>query len=187
MSFSFCRCAALALALSTVASSPTAADLAPAGSAHTLCREADRLDGDEKAAALARGLELAGRAVKADPNDADAHFALFCNLGKRLRHDSPGLGTLSQVRRLRRSIDRALELRPDDPNLMAAKGALLVDLPAMLGGDDCEGERLLRQALALDANNRRARAHLANVDSAGCSDAAIGDQASDQHRLGDAP
>ena len=50
----------------------------------TLCHEADQVSGAERSAVLARGLSRAEEAVRANPRDAVAHFAVFCNLGKRL-------------------------------------------------------------------------------------------------------
>jgi hypothetical protein len=49
-----------------------------------LCHEADQVSVAERSAVLARGLARAEEAVQADPQDAVAHFAVFCNLGKRL-------------------------------------------------------------------------------------------------------
>ena len=49
-----------------------------------LCHEADQVPVAERSAVLARGLARAEEAVSADPQDAVAHFAVFCNLGKRL-------------------------------------------------------------------------------------------------------
>src|SRR4029077_12010215 len=45
---------------------------------------ADQVLVAERPAGLARGLDRAEQAVRADPRDAVAHFAVFCNLGKRL-------------------------------------------------------------------------------------------------------
>src|SRR5262245_31796809 len=45
-----------------------------------LCRKADNFSGDQKERILTRGLVVAERAIAADRNDAQAHFAVFCNL-----------------------------------------------------------------------------------------------------------
>src|SRR5205814_1266553 len=61
-----------------------------------------------------------------------------------------GVQSLFGVRRLRREIDRTLELAPDYPDALVGKGELLCELPRLLGGDAAEGERLLRAALRVD-------------------------------------
>jgi Tfp pilus assembly protein PilF len=64
---------------------------------------------------------------------------------------------------LRREVDRTLELAPDFSDALAGKGALLLNLPRLLGGDAAEGERLLRRALEIDADYLTPR--LALVDA----------------------
>jgi hypothetical protein len=118
-----------------------------------LCDAADSAPLPDRAAILTRGLERAEEAVEANPQDATAHFAVFCNLGKRtdLQRRTHGfLGLLRDVERARRELDEALTLAPDDPAALAAKGQMLTELPRFLGGDPAEGERLLRRAAALD-------------------------------------
>jgi len=115
---------------------------------------------------LARGLARAEEAVSTEPQDAVAHFAVFCNLGKILemkRHGAGLFGTLGDLRRVQREIDIALALAPDYPAALAAKGEMLVELPRLLGGDPREGERLLRRAVALDPDDPRMRLMLANI------------------------
>jgi hypothetical protein len=104
----------------------------------SVARQAELLD---------RGLAMAEEAVEMDDGDAAAHFAVFCNLGRRTRLRPVGLGSLAAIRRLRREIDRALELVPNSPDMLTAKGVMLLELPAILGGDTRQGERLLHQAL----------------------------------------
>ena len=104
--------------------------------------------------------------MRANPQDAVAHFAVFCNLGKRLELERHGAGlfaTLGDLRRVQREIDITLALAPDYPAALAAKGQMLVELPRLLGGDPREGERLLRRAVALDPEDPRMRLMLANI------------------------
>jgi hypothetical protein len=110
---------------------------------------------------LDRGLAAAESAVEEDDADAAAHFAVFCNLGRRLQLRSVGLLTLFDIRRLRREIDRTLELAPRSPGVLTAKGAMLLQLPRLLGGDASEGERLIRRALELEPEFEPARRALA--------------------------
>lgn len=120
-----------------------------------------------RAAALdfaTRGVALAEAAIEADPTDASAHFALFCNLGRQMRHEGIGLRAFAKVRRLRGSVDRALELRPDYSEALVGKAMLLRNLPRFMGGDDDAARRLLEQALDVDPGHALARAVLAGAD-----------------------
>jgi hypothetical protein len=127
------------------------------------CYDADRLAEDTRREALERGLLLADRAIAADPDDPAAHFAAFCLLGKRVELDGISFSLLGDVRRVRRHVDRALALAPDWPAALAGKGAMLMTLPGLLGGDAEEGERLLRRAIALDPDSTEARDTLARL------------------------
>jgi tetratricopeptide (TPR) repeat protein len=128
-----------------------------------LCMSADRAAGTQKLALLERGLTLAEQAVAADDADAAGHFAVFCNLGRRTRLHPLGFGSLTAVRRLRREIDRALELAPDSTDLLVAKAMFLFELPRFFGGDSAEAERLLLKAVDLEPDRADARFALARV------------------------
>jgi hypothetical protein len=135
----------------------------PAQESFVLCQLAEQTSGEARVELLTRGVELAEAAVAADRRDALAHFALFCNLGRRVQGDGVTFGRAVAVYRALRAIDTALELAPDDPDVIAAKGALLVQLPPLLGGDEVRGEQCLRRALSLDPNHGAARGYLAEV------------------------
>jgi tetratricopeptide (TPR) repeat protein len=158
--------AVVGLTLALVSGQPAGAE--PIGSALAKqallsCDRADELSGADRLAALTRGLQLADAAIAADDHDAKAHFAAFCNLGKRLRVDGVGLSSWSDYRRLRRELDATLALAPDDPDALAGKGALLLHLPRLLGGNTGEAERLLRRALDIEPDNHAARRYLAEL------------------------
>lgn len=131
--------------------------------AYTLCRAAERVAPADRLPMLDRGLRLAEAALAADAADAQAHFALFCTLGRRLL--VTGFSLLRPLAALRalRELDTAVRLAPDDPDVLAAKGAVLLELPGILGGDAREGERWLRRALARDPGHCAARAYLRGV------------------------
>jgi hypothetical protein len=129
-----------------------------------ICRGVGELPADQRLARLQAGLDMAERATLDDPTNAFAQFAAFCNRGKRLQIVGFTFGALSELRLLRREIDRALELAPDWPDALAGKGAMLVALPRILGGDVAEGERLLRRALELDPENAEARSMLSELE-----------------------
>jgi tetratricopeptide (TPR) repeat protein len=142
---------------------------AVARAALRMCRSVSTMAAEERLARLDEGLALAEAAMQADPSSALAHFAAFCNRGKRLQMTGFSFGAFGEVRRLRREIDRALALAPDWPEALAGKGAMLVALPRLLGGDVEEGERLLKRALTLDPTNVEARIILRELENDACA------------------
>jgi len=160
------RTAVLAVVVAVLSGSPAAAvprGSSTAGEALSLCERADNLIGDEREQVLARGMTLAEQALTADPHDARAHFAKVCNLGKQMEAAGIGIGQLVSLRRLRNELDTTLELAPDDADAMVAKGALLLQLPRLFGGDAAQAEQLLRRALAAEPENGTARCYLAQA------------------------
>jgi len=128
-----------------------------------LCHRADDAPEGERAALLDRALAQAERAIAADDGDALAHFAVFCSLGGKMRRAGASVGALAELRRLRREIDRTLELAPDFADALAGKGALLLDAPRLLGGDPKDAERQLRRALEIDPDYLGPRLDLARA------------------------
>ena len=139
--------------------------IAVARAALAMCRSVGTLAPEDRLARLDEGLVLAEAAMHDDPTSALAHFAAFCNRGKRLQLTGFSFGAFGEVRRLRHEIDRALELAPDWSEALAGKGAMLVALPRLLGGDAEEGERLLRRALTLDPTNVEAHIILRELEN----------------------
>jgi len=136
------------IGLATCARADTLPGSSRAHEALALCDAATReTDRQVSLALLDRGLASAESAIGEDDADAAAHFAVFCNLGRQLQLRSVGFLTFFDVRRLRREIDRTLELAPHSPGVLTAKGVMLLRLPRLLGGDTSEGERLIRRAL----------------------------------------
>jgi tetratricopeptide (TPR) repeat protein len=109
------------------------------------------------------GQALAQRAVTLDETNADAHFALFCNMGELMRLDGETLSAAFGVRRLMGELDRTLELNPHHTDALAAKGTLLLRLPRLLGGDAQKGEALLREVIREDPNAVSSRLTLAKT------------------------
>jgi len=143
------------------------ATAAPIGSptarqAVALCQGSVAMEAEDAARTLDRGAELADEAVAADPTDPVAHFAVFCTRARRLEREGLSFGVVRQLGRLRRALDAAIALAPDWPDPVAAKGALLLRLPRLFGGDAAEGLRLLHRAATLDPDNRDVRALLAD-------------------------
>jgi len=136
---------------------------ARAAAALERCATADHAHGAARADLLQEALALAEEAVDADDADARAHFAAFCGLGKQMRDAGLSVFNLGKLRRVRREIDRALELAPDSADALVGKGALLRAMPRLLGGDLREAERLLRRALDVDPEFPYAHLELARV------------------------
>lgn len=110
-----------------------------------------------------QGQILGERAVEAEEGSADAHFALFCNLGELLRIDGETLTSLFGLRRMMKELDRALEINPGHIDALSAKGTLLVKLPGFLGGDSKKGEQLLQHVVKQAPRSVNARLALARA------------------------
>jgi tetratricopeptide (TPR) repeat protein len=140
----------------------------PAGTARgrealQMCQRTDDAPPAEVDAMLAESLRLAEAAVAADDRDPLAHFAVFCALGGQMERAGIGLAALSRLRRLRREVDRTLELAPDYADALFGKASLLLETPRVLGGDPAEGERLLRRALEVEPDYLGPRLELAEA------------------------
>ncbi|MBI3808766.1 MAG: hypothetical protein HY281_14860 [Nitrospirae bacterium] len=109
-----------------------------------------------------KGQALGEQAVALDDRSADAHFALFCNLGELMRVDGElNITSIMGFRRVTKELDRTLELAPDHLDAMSAKGTFLLRLPSLLGGDREKGEKLLRHVLMKSPQSVNARLSLA--------------------------
>lgn len=131
--------------------------------AQALCDRVVDARPEERARLVTRGVVLAEAAVAEDGDDAEAHYALFCNLGRQIEYATVSPASVMTLRRLWRAIDRALVLRPDWPEALMGKGSLLIHTPRLLGGDATEGERLLRRALEIDPDHIEAHLQLAEA------------------------
>ena len=110
-----------------------------------------------------RGQALAERAVAADDTIAEAHFALFCNMGELMRLDGEKITSVLGLHRLMAELDRTLALDPDHADALGAKGTLLVRLPRLFGGDVARGEELLRLSVRHDPTSVASRLVLART------------------------
>ena len=111
-----------------------------------------------------KGQSLGEQAVALDDRSADAHFALFCNLGELMRVDGEvNITSIMGFRRMTKELDRTLELAPDHLDALSAKGTFLLRLPSMLGGDREKGEKLLQYVLLKAPQSVNARLSLAKT------------------------
>src|SRR4249920_1726308 len=111
-----------------------------------------------------KGQALGEQAVALDDRSADAHFALFCNLGELMRVDGEvNITSVMGFRRITKELDRTLELAPDHLDALSAKGTFLLRLPSLLGGDREKGEKLLLYVLLRAPQSVNARLGLAKT------------------------
>lgn len=109
-----------------------------------------------------KGQAMGEQAVALDDRSADAHFALFCNLGELMRVDGElSITSITGFRRMTKELDRTLELSPDHLAALSAKGTFLLRLPSLLGGDKEQGEKLLLYVLLKAPQSVNARLSLA--------------------------
>jgi tetratricopeptide (TPR) repeat protein len=153
------------IALLLVAARPIGATEPPGSEASRaaieLCHRAQTERDDERAELLEQSLARADAAIASDDRDALAHFARFCALGEQAKTSGLRLTGLLKLRSIRAAVERTLELSPDFPDALLGLGSLLIAVPGFLGGDDAEGERLVRRALAIDPEYVGARLTLA--------------------------
>jgi tetratricopeptide (TPR) repeat protein len=115
-----------------------------------------------KLAAYQRGLELARRAVAADDQNADAHFAVFATQGKIMLIEGVSLNPANLVK-ANKELDRTLEIEPNHADALASKGGLYRQLPWILGGDLAKAENYLTRAIELNPDAVGARIELAET------------------------
>lgn len=158
----------IAIAIGRLVSPAIANELssAKAAEAMVVCMSVDGMPETDKAKKiqrLAEGVAVAEAAVAADEQDARAHLALFCNVGKKL--DLAGLSwrVFGELRRMQAEIDRAQQLAPDDPDILVAKGEMLRRVPGPLGGNKEQGRALLARAVEVRPDHVSARLYLAHA------------------------
>jgi len=122
------------------------------------CQEGRRAkDENARLAYFARGRELAEQAVKLDERSADAHFALFCSIGERMRANGEALFSVFEYGRMMEALDQTLLLNPNHIDALSSKGTILIEVPRLLGGDKEKGETMLRQVIQRDPQSINAR------------------------------
>jgi len=119
-------------------------------------------DAERKQAAYATAVARAEEAVRENDASADAHYALFCSLGRLTELRGPIRQALT-LPRLRRELDRTIKLNPMHSEALAAKGEMLLRLPRLLGGSAKDAEAYLHLSLLYDPTFWRAHLLLARA------------------------
>ena len=104
-----------------------------------------------------RGQVLAEKAVELDNRSADAHFALFCSIGERMRSNGEVVFSVLEYGQMMEALDQTLLLNPHHLDALSAKGTILIEVPWFLGGDPEKGEVMLRQVIKDDPESINAR------------------------------
>jgi hypothetical protein len=143
---------ALLLAASLAAASPPDGG-ALAHEALGRCGRSSFVARETAIALVEQGIALARAATAGTPDDKVAHFALFCNLARRMSLEGLGMHTMRDLLRARRALERSLQLDPTYVDARAARGALLYYSPRLTGGDAAAGERVIRAVLATQPEN----------------------------------
>ncbi|HSD09674.1 MAG TPA: hypothetical protein VLF14_01725 [Candidatus Binatia bacterium] len=153
-------CIGVARGLAEESRSTDAQRLADAAFAE--CQKADRLAiGWEET--YDRGIELATRAIEADPSLAEAYYALFVNLGRKSERASVASQAM-HVSELKRLLEKTLELDPKHAHAWEAKGEMLLRLPRLFGGSETEGRQALERSAELDPTWAKPVLRLAQSD-----------------------
>ncbi len=104
-------------------------------------------DADSRGVYFDRGRKLAEKALALDDQSADAHFALFCSIGERMRANGEVFFSVFEYGAMMDALDQTLALNPDHLDALSSKGTILIEVPEFLGGDDEKGEIMLRQVI----------------------------------------
>lgn len=112
---------------------------------------------DSRTVHFDRGRTLAEKAVALDDQMADAHFALFCNIGERMRANGEVFFSVFEYGRMMDALDETLALNPNHLDALSSKGTILIEIPGFLGGDDEKGEIMLRQVIQDEPESINAR------------------------------
>jgi len=108
---------------------------------------------------------IAEEVVEQVPDSADANFLLFAARGRRMLETDgrPSLTNVWKYTSVNKYLTRTLELNPNHADALAAKGGLLFDLPAVLGGDVDAARKHLELASRLNPTGAGTRLSLARV------------------------
>jgi len=96
-----------------------------------------------------KGSKIAKKAIESAPSDPNAYFYYVANEAS-LAKCKGIIGSYFLVKRIKKGINKVLELDPNHTEGIAMKGAVLNSIPGIMGGDVKEAEILIRKSLLLD-------------------------------------
>lgn len=114
-------------------------------------------DAESRGLHFDRGRALAEKAVALDDQSPDAHFALFCSIGERMRSNGEVAFSVLDYGKMMDALDQTLVLNPNHLDALSSKGTILIEVPEFLGGDDEKGEVMLRQVINDEPESINAR------------------------------
>jgi tetratricopeptide (TPR) repeat protein len=106
----------------------------------------------QKLAAWRRGLEHGRRAVEVNPNGKEGHFYYMANMGAIAQRKGT-LTSLWKFRKIKKAMDRTLEIDPNWPPILLARAQYLMEMPGIFGGDKEEAMRLCQRVIELDPDH----------------------------------
>ena len=113
------------------------------------------LRGDQKEEKLKhwkKGVEYGRRAVKVDPDGKEGHFYYMANIGATAQLKGI-LQSMWKLRKIKREMDRTLEIDPNYPPALLARAQFLMEMPGVFGGDNQEALRLCARVIRLDPDH----------------------------------
>jgi tetratricopeptide (TPR) repeat protein len=119
-------------------------------------------DEAERRRRYAEAQRIADSAIESKPDDPAA-VALLALLEARALRDANIFRQALMLPALRRTLDRALALAPDDGELLDAKGTLLLRLPSFSGGNPRIARELFEHAVEVDPSDTTAYLGLAEA------------------------
>lgn len=99
-----------------------------------------------------KGIEYGRRAVKANPEGKEGHFYYMANIGA-IAQVKGTLHSIWKLRKIKREMDRTLEIDPNYPPALLARAQFLMEMPGIFGGDDQEALRLCARVIRLDPDH----------------------------------
>lgn len=108
------------------------------------------------------GAKAAEQAFMLDDTNADAHFFHAVNLGSAARIKGVANGAMV-VKEMKECTQRAIDLNPKHAQALQLMGALLLELPWFLGGDEKKAQEYLERAIAADGDFTKARILVAKL------------------------
>lgn len=119
---------------------------------------------ERKNASWEKGIEYGKRAVEVNPNGKEGHFFYMANMGALARIRGTWM-SIWKFRRIKKEMDKTLDLDPDYVPALVARAQYLTEMPRIFGGDEQEAVRLYQRALEIDPGYIVAHYYLAQIDA----------------------